>query len=253
MPTNLKTASSSSATPAQAPKEIVAAAPLKEFSSMKISDRSGQSQTLYFGVSSNPAFSVDTYELPPLPPEGSFDARFVSGSMVATGSGPKQSYLVHVQASSFPLTLHWKLHDGGKIGLTIRDAESGALLFTSSDGQTGTVRISNSGISLIRVEIGAAPLLPKEFALKQNYPNPFNPTTTIVFDLPTQAKLSLKVFNILGQEVAVLAQGEEFTAGTHSVVLHAEDLSSGIYFYQLSARGASGNEFHQVKKMMLLK
>ena len=89
--------------------------------------------------------------------------------------------------------------------------------------------------------------VPEVYTLDQNYPNPFNPSTTISFSLPHESKVSLKVFNMLGQEVATLVNGNQ-TAGPHEVVFNAAGLSSGVYFYKL----VSG-DFTQVKKMSLLK
>jgi hypothetical protein len=86
---------------------------------------------------------------------------------------------------------------------------------------------------------------PTSFALFQNYPNPFNPSTTISFSLPKEAKVELKVFNTLGQEIATLADGT-LTQGVHSVVWNAADVSSGVYFYSISAGGLV-----EVKKMLL--
>ena len=88
---------------------------------------------------------------------------------------------------------------------------------------------------------------PNEFQLYQNYPNPFNPTTTISFNLPKQSHVTLEVYNILGQEVAVLIN-EVKKAGNFKVQFDASSLPSGIYFYQLNA-----GEFVQSKKMILLK
>lgn len=89
--------------------------------------------------------------------------------------------------------------------------------------------------------------LPSEFALNQNYPNPFNPTTTIEFSLPAPSDVSLKVYNVIGQEVASLVDGP-MGAGSHSVQFDASNLSSGVYFYRLTAGGVT-----QSKKMSLLK
>ena len=89
--------------------------------------------------------------------------------------------------------------------------------------------------------------IPTTYSLNQNYPNPFNPSTTISFGIPERANVNLTVFNQLGQEVAVLVN-EEMNPGMHSVNFKAANLSSGIYFYKLSA----GN-FSSVKKLMLLK
>jgi hypothetical protein len=80
-----------------------------------------------------------------------------------------------------------------------------------------------------------------------NYPNPFNPTTTISYTVPTTGEVTLKVFNIRGQEVATLVDGE-VDAGTHSVTFTTDDLPSGTYFYKLS-----GDGIDETHKMVLLK
>ncbi|MBI9070202.1 MAG: T9SS type A sorting domain-containing protein [Melioribacteraceae bacterium] len=96
-------------------------------------------------------------------------------------------------------------------------------------------------------EINAGELLPSEYSLRQNYPNPFNPTTNIEFSIPQTGMVSLKIYNTIGQEVAVLAN-EEMTAGSYKVNFNAASLSSGIYFYTLTS-----GEFTSTQKMMLLK
>ena len=88
---------------------------------------------------------------------------------------------------------------------------------------------------------------PAKFALAQNYPNPFNPATRIDFSLPSNGNVKLTVYNILGQQVAVLINGF-MQSGSHSVDFNATDLNSGLYFYKLESNGVS-----LVKKMMLLK
>lgn len=87
----------------------------------------------------------------------------------------------------------------------------------------------------------------KEYSLKQNYPNPFNPNTVISYQIPVSGTVTLKVFNILGVEVATLVN-ENKAAGEHRVEFNAEGLSSGIYFYTLN----SGN-FTETRKMILMK
>jgi hypothetical protein len=89
--------------------------------------------------------------------------------------------------------------------------------------------------------------IPTTYNLTQNYPNPFNPTTSIKFSLPEAGIVTLKVFNLLGQEVAVLLNGEK-PAGNYEATFDASMLSSGIYFYTLEA-----NNFTSTKKMVLLK
>lgn len=89
------------------------------------------------------------------------------------------------------------------------------------------------------------------FNLSQNYPNPFNPSTAIHFSLAVDSKISLRIFNILGQEV--FSNFQDLKSGNHSVNFNGSSLSSGIYFYQLEAKGADGSNFTAVKKMTLLK
>jgi len=99
--------------------------------------------------------------------------------------------------------------------------------------------------------------IPSDYALKQNYPNPFNPTTRIDFSLPAESNVKLVIYNILGQEVIQLVNNQ-MSAGNHSVIWNANDavgnqLTSGIYLYKLTALALSGNEFQDIKKMILLK
>jgi hypothetical protein len=89
--------------------------------------------------------------------------------------------------------------------------------------------------------------IPKDFALGQNYPNPFNPVTTITFDLPQPGSMMLKVYDVLGREVAVLAWGV-FPAGRFKTEWDATGFPSGIYMYQLEAGGIT-----RTKKLVLQK
>ncbi len=97
---------------------------------------------------------------------------------------------------------------------------------------TGVTRVSQNPIS---------------YNLSQNYPNPFNPSTTISFSIEKAGPVTLKIYNILGQEVVSLVN-EELRAGSYTYKFEGSRLSSGVYFYSLNA-----GTFHQVKKMMLLK
>lgn len=91
---------------------------------------------------------------------------------------------------------------------------------------------------------------PREFSLEQNFPNPFNPSTMISFSLKTDADVSLKVFNLLGQEIATLVN-RRLTAGIQQVRFNAESLTSGVYFYRIDAKGIDGTNFSSTKKMIL--
>ncbi len=92
---------------------------------------------------------------------------------------------------------------------------------------------------------------PSTFELSQNYPNPFNPTTTIKYQLPEDGFVNLKVFNVLGQEVAALVSGG-VSAGYHSASFDANGLSSGVYFARLTASNSLGRVvFTKTMKLLL--
>lgn len=97
-----------------------------------------------------------------------------------------------------------------------------------------------------------APSLPDEFSLPQNYPNPFNPSSTIRYELPERAEVSLAVYNMLGQRVALLVDGE-VQPGRHEAVFEASNLSSGNYIARFQASGISGEQFTQTLNMQLVK
>ncbi len=98
---------------------------------------------------------------------------------------------------------------------------------------------------------------PNEYQLKQNYPNPFNPSTSIEFALPKAANVKLAIYNLIGEEIKVLANSD-FNAGVHKVTWNATSkdggkVSSGIYFYRINAVDNEGREFSDTKKLILLK
>ena len=95
--------------------------------------------------------------------------------------------------------------------------------------------------------------VPESFGLKQNYPNPFNPTTTIEFDLASDALISLALYDVTGREVMNLVD-RNLDAGHYSFVLNASDLPSGMYFYKLSAQDSQNHlMFTSTKKLVLMK
>ena len=89
--------------------------------------------------------------------------------------------------------------------------------------------------------------LPQEYTLEQNYPNPFNPVTTITFGIPEGGMTSLRVYNIIGQEIDVLLN-EDLQAGIYNISFDASDMTSGLYLYRLQSK-----DFVSIKKMLLIK
>ena len=86
---------------------------------------------------------------------------------------------------------------------------------------------------------------PAEYTLEANYPNPFNPSTTIAYSVPKDSRITLRVFDLYGREVATLVSGAQH-AGGYRVAFNASDLPSGLYFYRLEADGM------QITRMMTL-
>jgi len=124
-------------------------------------------------------------------------------------------------------------------GITIfpdfRERDTETVNITFSEDQTVTSVEDTDGI-------------PNEFELSQNFPNPFNPTTQIRFTLPATQEVTLKVYDIMGREVATLLNNARQTAGVHSVTFDASRVSSGVYFYRLSTATNS-----VTRKMTLIK
>ncbi|MFQ5769956.1 MAG: choice-of-anchor D domain-containing protein, partial [bacterium] len=139
---------------------------------------------------------------------------------------------------------------GEEVFLLIGDLKSTKGIQWTSFG--GVIKISSDDLGTVTKIDKGNQSIPKDFALLQNYPNPFNPTTKIRYDLPKRAKVTLKIYDILGSEVATLVDSEQ-EAGYHSVDWDGRNsagvaAASGIYFYRLTA-----NEYKKTLKMTLIK
>ncbi len=159
----------------------------------------------------------------------SVDTLGVRGPRAADGSLPNVAFM-HIKSGNT------KLIDSG--------TPVEGILFEGKAPDLGAFEYS----VMVDVKNSSTRTVPYEFALSQNYPNPFNPSTTITFTLAKDGQTSLKIYDVLGREVATLIN-ENLHAGTmHSVHFNAANLSSGVYFYCLE----SGQQ-KQIKKLLLLK
>ena len=222
------------------------------FNSLSIGDNDGNQQTLYFGTPPEAAFDDESFELPPNPPAGMFDARFSSQRIVEVMDHKGHLSTITIQSASYPVTIHWHLSQQGIQSVIFTDALTGKSLGHST-GQDGSMRVTNPAVTGINLEVKTTNLAPKEFLLRQNYPNPFNPNTKIEFELPIQSTVTLKVYNLLGQQVAALAENNQYESGNHALTWDGSNVASGVYLYQIVARSSDNRNFQQVKKMLLIK
>lgn len=235
------------------PKGVEQDSSLAEFSRMTIVDAVGSQQTLFFGTqpgNSSQEVGVDgsRWELPPVPPVGVFDVRFESGRFLeSVPQGTTGQFPLLISSARYPVTIGWQVKSATvTASLTAGDRE----ISLKGNGTT-SIYTRQSAVVLT---LGDSRGLPKGYALEQNYPNPFNPTTTLRYQLPVNSRVTLKIYNVLGQVVQTLVDGVE-SGGYKSTEWNASGVASGMYFYRLEATSTSDptKSFTQVKKMLLLK
>jgi hypothetical protein len=180
----------------------------------------------------------------------------VSGDSIRT-SNSARGWLLKIDAAGDslwslcgPVTPYGGMDTEPWESYVVQTADSG-YLWTINYGWYGSGNFSCS-VTKIAPDVPSASNIPASNmpsgdALYDNYPNPFNPSTTIAFDLPKTEFVSLKVFDLLGREVAVLSNGVA-AAGHHSLSFDGSSLASGIYFYRIQA-----GEFSAINRMLLLK
>jgi hypothetical protein len=113
---------------------------------------------------------------------------------------------------------------------------------------TDELEVRNADTSSVGIEDGPGNLLPYAYSLEQNYPNPFNPSTSIRYGINQAGKVELKVYNIMGQLVQTVLNGEYKEAGIYDIRINMSGCTSGIYLYKLTVNG-----MQLTKKMLLLK
>jgi len=231
--------------------------------------------TIYFGVDPIATDSIDTilgeYQLPPTPPSGIFDCRFIGSDIIPPipiGQGLNKDYrqgneyyagsklheIKFQKGNGNLINIHWILPNG--VTGRLFDLFGGVIINDTMYGNS-SINITNNAINKLFMRVNYASgsigiksisqIIPDNFILYQNYPNPFNPTTKIRFSLPENSFAILIVYDMLGREVEKLVN-EQLGAGTYEAEWNAGKFSSGVYFYKLIT-----NEFVETKRMILMK
>jgi photosystem II stability/assembly factor-like uncharacterized protein len=240
--------------------------------SIKVKDNGNISQSLTFGQTPSATDGIDaSISESPLPPAPfGFDARFHlptgDDSWMDYRSSSKDTikWIMKFQpgSSGYPITFSWDKIALPKGKITLTDAITGTIVNVDMTANS-SYTLTNSGISSLIIQYISASTptsvkninteIPTVYSLMQNYPNPFNPTTVIKYGLPGNSNVKLMIYNVLGQLVESLVNGMQ-SAGFHVVTWNASNKASGIYLYSIEAVSADSKEnFHSVKKLLLLK
>ena len=212
-----------------------------------VTDESEKAAFLTFSITVNPGLSFGSLGFGKIVPTASHDLAKIREFVV--GQRVEDFALPEAAGGTAPLT--YTLSPALPAGLSF-DAATRTIAGTpTAEGETAytyTVTDANGASTSLSLQT-----LPAAFSLADNFPNPFNPATTIQYALPQAADVELTVYNVLGQPVRTLI-AEHQSAGRYAVEWDATNdsghsLSAGMYFYRLQA----GGEFHEVKKMLLLK
>lgn len=163
---------------------------------------------------------------------------------------------IKLNAGRHPYTNNWDGNGsaGGNILVTKNDEWSfyqGILYFSFSNWKVIPRNINDFG-TFTTVGVTNISEIAESFSLSQNYPNPFNPETKINFTLPVDAFVTLKVYDILGREMAVLFN-QTTTMGSYVATFDGSKYASGVYFYRLEVKGKNGQDFVSTKRMVLVK
>lgn len=241
---------------------------------LTITDDVGGSQELTFGIDTTATDGLDASleenELPPFPPTGIFEARFIGDDIdnPALGLGTYADYrwgganfsgsttheiIYQAGNGGNQITLSWAFPEG--VTAQLEDFLGGVVV-NQAMSDSGTYTVTNLAVNKLKMTVTFDNVtsvaqfddpLPGSFRLLQNYPNPFNPATTIAYTLPKNGHVRLSVFDVLGREVALLVDTAK-PVGNHQLSFDASELSTGLYFYRITT-----GTFRQTRRMLLLK
>ncbi|TLY31121.1 MAG: T9SS type A sorting domain-containing protein [Ignavibacteria bacterium] len=228
---------------------------IANFNSIKLTDRDGNSQTLYFGQDAKREIALRDYDLPPPGPVEGFSVSWNTGRIVETYPAvvrDGRNFVIDLKADNGPVSVSWSIVKRDAKHFTLTDAENGKKMKPVDLSASGSIASLKSGINKLILRVDGGAPIPMEYSLGQNYPNPFNPTTQFTVGLPEAGRLEIAVYNVLGQKVATLVD-EVRDPGYQTVLWNstAQDghaVSSGVYFVRMNA-----DKFTAVRKIMLMK
>ena len=174
-----------------------------------------------------------------------FDVRFASGRFVEHFNSTAMRSDIEIRSAQYPVRVRSLIRSIGarrfQLLQLVKNGHADATDLTASE----SLVLSSASSRQLSLVVSAGHSAPRRYDLLQCYPNPFNPRTMIRYDLAERVRVAIKVSNILGIEVATLAD-EVQEAGNHSVEFDSDGLPSGVYFYRLTAGRVS-----IVRKMIL--
>lgn len=214
---------------------VVTSGPFERFTELRFRTGNETEAGLYLA---KPTDITNDYSMPPVPPQGIFDVRFGTDKFVEA-LGQNQSIRLNSAEGETKLAIH----NAGGQRFRIKDGIDGSLL--DEVLTEGTEITIPAGLSSLVLE--SSGVIPMTYELSQNYPNPFNPVTTIKYQIPNDVVVKIVVYDVLGKEVRYLVN-EFQPAGAYEVLLDAGNLSSGVYFYRMTA-----GSFEDLKKLIVLK
>ena len=219
---------------------IISSETMEEFGKIEISDASKNSQTLYFNGKLEDNVDIESFSMPPIAPEGSFDARITGDYRLSESD----EVSIEVQATEYPISVMiTQLENGEEYEMV--EIANGVEVNSHRINDSERINITNKEVTMLKITKQQS--IPMTYNLEQNYPNPFNPSTTIKFSLPEAGNVSLTIYNTLGQKVEELVN-TNLEAGWYNYQWNAGSIASGIYIYELRT-----DKFVSTKKMILMK
>ena len=232
-----------------------------------ISNEEGRSQSLYIGVDDGSS-SSELYQMPPLPPEGAFDARFASQRMVELHPKTLENdmeYSLLIAPGFNKIFFAWSVENDENFSYILIEKSNNKEVATLLEG-SGSLLIQRRNQSAFAIKVRQRTERterPVGYELGEVYPNPFNPKTHIQYSVPADSRVNISVYSTLGEEIAVLADIVQH-AGVYTVEWNGtrndgSAVSSGVYFIRMHAaaeepgRAQGDPSFMRVRKVLLMK